>query len=48
MTVVLTETRKPEEEVLGLRIWLEKLILVKTFTYINLKFIKVVESEVKF
>lgn len=46
MTVLFTETRKPEEEVLGLRMWLEKLILVKTFAYILIKFIKEVESEV--
>lgn len=48
MTVLSTERGKPEGEVLVLRVWLEKLIQVKTFAYINLKFIKGVESEVRF
>lgn len=46
MAVLLTKMRKPEGEVLGLS-WLEKLILMKTFAYINLKSIKEIESEVK-
>lgn len=48
MTVVFTEKGKPEGGVLVLRVWLEKLIQVKTFAYINMKFIKGVESEVRF
>lgn len=47
-TVLLTEREKPEREKLVLRVWLEKHIQVKTFARIDLKFIKRVESEVRF
>lgn len=46
MTVLFTEVRNLEGEVLELRLWFVMLTQVKTFAYINLRFIKV-ESEVK-